>query len=75
MLRYKRINSEFYSETTFFTQTAKSFQGYHMLQLFVSDKGYIAIYLMKENLDILDVLHQCCKEIGVQQQPVVDSLR
>ena len=44
-----------------------------MLQLFVSDKGYLAVYLMERKSDLRDSLHQFCKEVGVPEILVVDS--
>ena len=41
-------------------------------QLFVSDKGFIAIYPMKSKSQFKDALHQFCKEVGVPSTLVVD---
>ena len=46
MLRYKRIESQFYTDTFFVTGKGKSTRGNTCAQLFVSDKGFVAIYPM-----------------------------
>ena len=72
MLRYKRIKYEFYSDTILVSRSAKSIRGYSMIQLFVSDKVYMSVYLMKSKSDFPDALHQFCKEVGVPHTLVVD---
>lgn len=46
MLRYKQLMSVFYNDTLHATQH-KSIRGNKYCQLFVSNKGYVAIYPMK----------------------------
>ena len=75
MLRYRRINSYFFSDTMFVTASAKSTRGYTMLQLFVSDKGFVAVYPMEKKSDFQDCLQVFCKEIGVPISLVVDPAR
>ena len=65
MLRYKRINSQFFTDTLFVTKKGKSSKGNTCAQLFVSDKGYVAIYPMERKGDYVKALHLFCKEIGV----------
>ena len=72
MLRYRRIKSNFFTDTMFVTKSAKSLRGYTMLQLFVSDKGYISVYPMEKKSDFRDCLHLFCKEVGVPEILVVD---
>ena len=72
MLSYCRIKSCFFTDTLFVTKAAKSIQGYTMIQLFVSDKGYLAIYPMRKRSEFKDALHLFCKEIGVPESLVVD---
>ena len=72
MLRYKRIKSYFFTDTMFVTDKAKSRRGNKMLQVFVSDKGFIAVYPMKLKSQFKDALHLFCKEIGVPVSLVVD---
>ena len=47
MLRYKRIKSTFYTDTRFATDKAKLTRGNKCCQLFVSDKGFVAVYPME----------------------------
>ena len=56
----------------FVTDKAKSRRGNKMLQVFVSDKGFIAIYPMKRKSQFKEALHLFCKEIGVPVSLVVD---
>ena len=72
MLRYRRIKSQFFTDTFFVTATGKSTRGFTCAQLFVSDKGFVAIYPMKSKGDFEDALHQFCKEVGVPVSLVVD---
>ena len=72
MLRYKRINSIFYTDTFFVTKNAKSKRGHTCMQIFVSDKGFVAVYPMKSKSQFKDVLHLFCKEIGVPDKLVLD---
>ena len=46
MLLYKSINSVFFTDTLLF-QTTPSTSGNKYAQLYVSDKGFLMIYLMK----------------------------
>ena len=72
MLRYKRINSRFFTDTFFVTNKAVSSRGNKCAQIFVSDLGYVAIYPMKSKGEFYDALHLFCKEIGVPNSLVVD---
>ena len=54
MLRYRRINSLFFTDT-FFTKV-KSKRGYTMMQLFISDKGFVKVYGMKSTSEFLNAL-------------------
>ena len=72
MLRYKRINSRFFTDTFFVTSKAVSSRGNKCAQIFVSDMGYVAIYPMKSKGEFYDALHMFCKEIGVPTSLVVD---
>ena len=75
MLRYRRINSQFFSDTFFVTAAGKSTRGFTCAQMFVSDKGFVAIYPMRSKSEFQDALHQFCKEIGVPTTLVVDPAR
>ena len=72
MLRYKRINSHFFTDTMPVTKTAKSTRGNLYLQFFVSDKGYVAVYALEKKSDFKDALHMFCKDIGVPIALVCD---
>ena len=47
MLRYRRLQSVFFTDTMFATPKAKSTRGYTCCQVFVSDKIFVAVYPMK----------------------------
>ena len=73
MLRYSRINCEFYTDTFFATSKAgKTTRQNTCAQIFVSDKGFVAIYPMQSKGDFLDALQLFCKEIGVPHTMVMD---
>ena len=59
----------------FVTASAKSTRGYTMLQLFVSDKGFVAVYPMEKKSDFQNCLQVFCKEIGVPISLVFDPAR
>ena len=65
MLRYKRINCAFFTDTYFVTSKAKSTQGNNMMQLFVSEKGFVYIVPIKSRGDFQLALKIFSKEIGV----------
>ena len=44
-IRYRRIKSWFYTDTLFVTGKAKSTRGHSCMQLFVSDKGYVKVFI------------------------------
>ena len=56
MLRYKRIQSTFYSDTIF-ALTHKSVRQFKCCQVFVSDKGFVAVYTMKSQKEFQTALH------------------
>ena len=64
MLRYRRINSLFYSDTFFTKPKLVSVRGFSCMQLFVSDKGYMKVYGMKSAKDFPQALKLFCKEVG-----------
>ena len=72
MLRNKRINSQFFTDTFFVTAKGESTRGNKSAQIFVSDKGFVAIYLMKSKGNFIDALKLFCKEVGVPMSLVVD---
>ena len=62
MLRYKRIDSLFYTDT-FFSKNVVSARGFSMMQLFVSDKGFVKVYGMKSQSEFVNALKLFCKEV------------
>ena len=72
MLRYKRINSIFFTDTMFVTDKAKSTRGNKACQVYVSDKGYVAVYPMERASNFEASLNLFCKEIGVPLTLVAD---
>ena len=72
MLRYKRSNSTFYTDTMFATDKVMSTHGNKCCQLFVSDKGFVTVYLMETVSQFEDALQSFCKEVGVPATMVVD---
>ena len=72
MLRYRRLDSMFYTNTFFVTKAGKSTRGFTCAQLFVTDKGYVALYPMKTKGDFHLALKQFCKDVGVPLRLVCD---
>ena len=72
MLRYRRLQSKFFTDTFFATKNAVTLRGFNSAQLFVSDKGYMGIYFMKRKGEFKQALHQFCKEVGVPATLVCD---
>ena len=70
-LRYRRINSFFYSDT-FYSKKVISLRGFSMMQLFVSDKGFVKVYGMKSESQFPDALKLFCKEVGAPKAIIVD---
>lgn len=73
MLGYRRIQSTFFTDTMFATPEAKSTQGNKCCQIFVSDRGYVAIYPMKTQEEFQTALHWFCKQVGVPVTLVADA--
>ena len=65
MLRYRRINSHFFTHTFFVTKKARSTRGSTCMQLFVSDKWFVYVVHMKSNGEFPNALKMFAKEIGV----------
>jgi hypothetical protein len=71
-VRYCHIKLCFYTDTLFVTGKAKNSQGNICAQLFVSDKGYVAIYPMKNQQDYFFALMQFAKDVGAPDVLVCD---
>jgi hypothetical protein len=63
-VRYHTIKLCFYTDTLFVTGAAKSSRSNICAQLFVSDKGYVAIYPMQHQRDYFLALKQFAKDVG-----------
>ena len=74
MLQYKRMSSMFYTDT-FFSKKVVSKRGFSMMQLFVSDKGYVRVYKMKSQTEFVNALKMFCKEVGAPTAVIVDPHR
>ena len=67
MLRYRRIASEFYTDTFFVTGRARSTLGYNCMQIFVLYKGYVKVYLMSKLSEYSQALKQFAKDVGAPE--------
>ena len=72
MLRYRRINSVFFTDTIL-AQTTPPTQGKKYALLYVSEKRFVMIYPMKSQSEFNYTLHWFCKEIGVPFSLVMDG--
>ena len=72
MLRYKRIQSTFYSDTMF-ALTHKSVRQFKCCQVFGSDKGFVDVYQMQPQKEFQTTLHWFYKQVGVPVSLVVDG--
>ena len=72
MLRYRRINTHFFTDTFFVTKKAKSSRGNTCMQLFVSDKGFVFVVPMKSKSEFVSALKLFAKEIGAPEALVCD---
>jgi hypothetical protein len=72
MLRYKRIKSEFYTDTFFVTGKARSTRGYTCMQIFVSDKGFVKVYPMRSPSEYPMALKLFAKDVGAPEILVAD---
>ena len=72
MLRYKRINCHFFTDTFFVTAKGRSKRGNTCMQIFVSDKGFVYVVPMKSKGEFPEALKMFSKEIGVPTALIVD---
>ena len=75
MLRYRQINSHFFTDTFFVTKQAKSIRGNTCMQLFVSDEGFVFVVPMKSKGEFPSALKCFAKEIGVPTTLILDPSR
>ena len=73
MIRYKWINCSFFTYTYFVNGKAKSTRGNTMMQIFVSDKGFVYILPMKYRWEFHSALMMFAKKIGVPISLILDS--
>jgi hypothetical protein len=62
-------------DTFYVTKKAKSVRGFTMMQLFVSDKGFVKVYGMTNESDITAAARMFCKEVGAPNAFVCDPHR
>ena len=72
ILKYKRSNSQFFTNTFFITASGVLTRGNNCAQIFVSDKGFVTIYPMISKGDYPDALHMFRKEVGVPLSLIID---
>ena len=72
MLCYKRINSQFVTNTFFVNAKDKSTRGNTCWQIFLIEKGFVAVYPMENKIRFENALQQFCKDFGVQYTLVVE---
>ena len=59
-------------DTFFVTKKAKSARGFTMMQIFVSDKGFVKVYGMKSVTEIPAAIRLFAKEVGAPNCFVCD---
>ena len=72
MLRYRRLNYHFFTDTFFVTKKARSTRGYTCMQIFVSNKGFVKLYPMKNQRDYPQALRLFAKDVGAADILVCD---
>jgi len=58
-----------------FAMKHKSVREYTCCQVFVSDKGFVAVYPMRSQEEFRTALHWFCKQVGVPMSLIVDGHR
>ena len=74
MLRHQRFQSVLFADTIF-AMKHKSARGNACCQVFVSDKGFVAIHLMKSQKELPIALHWLFKQVGVPDSLAADGHR
>jgi hypothetical protein len=76
MLRYTRIKEFFFMDTFYATKKAgKSSRGNACCQLFVTDKGFVYVVLMKKESEVLQAVKQFAKKIGAPKALICDAAK
>ena len=74
MLRYKRIKEHFFMDTFFASKkSGKSLRGFTMMQLFVTDKGYIFPVPMRSKSEVPHAVKLFAKEVGAPDAIICDA--
>lgn len=71
-LRYRRLKSIFFMDTLIIGQNCHSVRGYKFVQVFVSDRGFVYLYLMESLTEIPNALKMFSKEVGCPETLVAD---
>ena len=72
MLRYRRLDSIFFTDTLYVTAAAKSTCMNIGAQLYVSDKGFVAIYPIRKTRQFMSTLRLFAKDVGAPKLLVLD---
>ncbi len=72
-IRYRRISSKFFTDTMFATKKAKSLQGNTCAQVFVLDKDFVTVYMMKMESNYINTLKEFAKDVGAPDMLVCDA--
>ena len=65
MLRYRRIHDLFFSDIFFTTKNQRKLsRGHTCCQMFVTDKAFVYVVLMRSRSEVLQVMKQFAKEVG-----------
>ena len=72
-VRYRKINSTFFTDTMFATKLAKSLRGNTCIQVFCSDKDFLTVYPMKREAEYPLALKEFAKEVGAPNVLVCDG--
>ena len=71
MLRYKILDSLFYTDK-FYRKQVFSKRGFSIMQIFVSEKGFVKVYGMKYEKGFVKYLKLFCKEVVAPKAFIVD---
>lgn len=79
MLRYRRLKRDFFMDTFFSVKETRhgwdgtSLRGFKMAQIFVSDRGYVCLELMKSLEEIPDAIRKFFKDVGAPDNLISDA--
>jgi hypothetical protein len=72
-VRYRKINSIFWTDTMFAMKKAVRLRGNTCCQFFASDKDYVGVYCMKKEAEYLYALKEFSKEVGAPDVLICDG--